>query len=161
MHLDWKELVGRTNLKNKDCVAKMLDSMKVVTVGRLDNLPGTFGRPWLCENPTNSVVVELRAAIFEAVEEIPTIDEVIDAIPEPEPEPAPEPEPDRISALTPVTDLEIENVSQRQLQAIVEAGIETVEELFDKAEELENVSGIGEATKLRILAAVTTALENQ
>ena len=156
MHLDLKELVGRTDLKNKNCVVRALNNAKVVSVGSLDNLPGKYGRPWLCENPVTVVVSKLRAAIFEAVEEVPTIDEVIEAAPEPE-----EPEQVRIVALTPVVELEIEGVTQGQLQAIAGAGIGTVEELFDKADELEGVPGIGEATKLRILAALTEALENQ
>ena len=94
--------------------------------------------------------------IFDALET--AIDEVIEAIPEPE-----EPESERvvISADMPVTDLEIDNVSSRQLAAIVEAGVETVGELFDEADALEAVDGIGKATKLRILEAVTAALENQ
>jgi hypothetical protein len=156
MHLNWNELVSRTDLKNKNCVVRALNNAKVVSVGSLDNLPGNYGRPWLCENPVTVVVIKLRAAISEAAEEVPTIDEVIEVVPEPE-----EPEQARISASTPVVELEIEGVTQGQLQAIAGSGIGTVEELFDKTDELEGVSGIGEATKLRILAALTEALENQ
>ena len=158
MNLNWQELAGRTDLKNKDCVVETLNKFQIVSLVRLDNLPGNYGRPWFCGNPTTEVVIKLREAMVEAVAEVPTIDEVIEAIPEPE-----EPEPERvvISAEMPVTDLEIDNVSDRQLAAIVEAGVETVGELFDEADALEEVPGIGEATKLRILEAVTTALENQ
>ena len=158
MNLNWQELVGRTDLENKDCVVETLNKFQIVSLVRLDNLPGNYGRPWFCGNPTTEVVIKLREAMVEAVAEVPTIDEVIEAIPEPE-----QPEPERvvISADMPVTDLEIENVSSRQLAAIVEAGVETVGELFDEADALEAVDGIGKATKLRILEAVTAALENQ
>ena len=156
MQLNWQELVGKTDLKNKECVAKSLDDMKVETLLGLDNLPGRFGQPWICGNPTNNVVIELRGAIVKAVAEVPTIDEVIEALPEPE-----EPERVVISASTLVIELKIENVSKTQLAAIAEAGIETVGELFDEAEALEEVPGVGEATKLRILEAVTEALESK
>lgn len=158
MNLNWQELVGRTDLKNKECVVETLNKLQVVSLVRLDNLPGNYGQPWFCENSTNEVVIKLREAMAEAVAEVPTIDEVIEAIPEPE-----EPEPERvvISAEMPVTDLKIDGVSSTQLAAIVEAGVETVGELFDKADALEEVDGIGKATKLRILEAVTTALENK
>lgn len=156
MNLNWQELVGRTDLENKDCVVKSLNDFHVVSLSRLDNLPGNYGQPWLCGNSTNEVVIKLREAIIGAVAEVPTIDEVLEALTEPE-----KPERVVISATMPVTDLEIENVSGRQLAAIAEAGIETVGELFDRADALEEVPGIGEATKLRILEAVTAALENQ
>jgi hypothetical protein len=161
MHLDWKELVGRTDLKNKNCVVDILRRTEIVSVSRLDNLPGIYGRPWLCGNSTHDAVIKLRAAIFEAAAEVPTIEEVIEVVPEPEPVPAPKPEPERIGALTPVSELEIEGVTKGQLQAIAGSGIGTVEELFEKSDELEGISGIGETTKLRILKALTEALENQ
>lgn len=156
MQLNWQDLVGKTELKNKKCVAETLDSLGVKYLEQLDNLPGTFSRPWLCGNPTNNVVIELRKAMVTAAEEVPTIDEVIEALPEPE-----EPERAIIGASTPVIELEIENVAKRQLAAIAEAGIGTVGELFEQADALEEVPGIGEATKLRILEAVTEVLENQ
>ncbi len=156
MNLNWQELVGRTDLENKDCVVETLNKLQVVSLVRLDNLPGNYGQPWFCGNSTNEVVIKLREAMVEAVAEVPTIDEVIEALPEPE-----EPERVEISASMPVTDLEIDGVSSRQLADIVESGVETVGELFDEAVKLEEVSGVGETTKLRILEAVTTALENQ
>lgn len=156
MNLNWKELVGKTKLVNKKEVVKELDRLNIGSMSRLDNLPGNYGRPWFCGNPTNNVVIELRAAYSQAGAEVPTIDEVIEAIPEPE-----EPEQARITASTPVIDLEIEGVNAGQLRAIQAAGIETVAELFDEDKELEQVNGVGEATKLRILTAVTEALENQ
>lgn len=156
MQLNWQELVGRTNLKNKECVAKSLDGFGIVTLSRLDNLPGKYGQPWLCGNPTNNVVIELRGAIVQAVAEVPTIDEVIEALPEPV-----KSERVVIGASTPVTELKIENVSRRQLEAISGAGIETVGELFDESETLDEIPGIGEATKLRIIETVTEALESK
>jgi hypothetical protein len=87
---------------------------------------------------------------------VPTIEEAIKvAAPEPEPtEPV-------ITAETLVTSLDIDGVTKRQLAQISEAKIETVGKLFEADDALDEVPGIGEATKDRILQAVTSALEKQ
>lgn len=156
MNLNLDELVGRTNLKNKADVVAELKKLNVISLNRLDNLPGNYGRPWFCGNPTNSVVIEVRESYSKGAAEVPTIDSVIEVVSEPK-----EPEPKRIGALTPVTELEIEGVNRGQLRAIDAAGIETVAELFEKSDKLEAVDGVGATTKLRILTVVTEALENQ
>jgi len=156
MNLNLSELVKKTNLKNKADVVEELGRLNVISLSKLDNLPGNYGRPWFCGNSTNNVVIEIREAYYRGAAEVPTIDKVIEVVLEPS-----EPEPKRIGASTPVVELEIDGISRKQLQAISAAGIETVAELFEKSDELEAVGGVGATTKLRILTVVTEALENQ
>lgn len=156
MKLDWKSLLALTDLKNKKCVRETLEGMGIETYIALQNVPGKFGRPWLCSNGANQVVAALNEAIKEANASVPTIEEAIEVA-------AVEPEPIQkgIEGSTLVTTLDIEGVTKRQLAQISEQGIETVGDLFENSDSLDEIPGIGEATKDRILQAVTSALEKQ
>lgn len=156
MPLDLNSLVAKTELKNKDCVVQFLESQGYDSIQRIDNLPGKYGQPWLCENGTTVVVAELRRIVAEASESMPTIEEAIEVA-----EPEPEPERESLSGEMSVVDLEIEGVTKRQLQAIAESGIVTLADLFENEDSLDEVPGVGEATKNRILQAVTEALERK
>jgi hypothetical protein len=157
MNLNLGSLLAKTSLKNKRKLQQFLEAQGYTTLSAIDNLPGRYGQPWLYENGTNEVVVQLRQAVKEA-SSVPTIDEAIKVI---EPEPEPEPKKDVLLASTPVTDLKIDGVSERQLKSIEESGIRTVGELFESENSLEEVPGIGKMAKDRILQAVTEALEKK
>jgi hypothetical protein len=148
--------LSKTELNNKDCVQKTLEGGEFITLPAIDNLPGKYGLPFLCENGTTVVVAEIRRVIEEANAAIPTIDEAIEVVP-----PEPEPEKKVLQRDTPVTELKIENVTPGQLKAIHDEGIETLNDLFEAGDSLDDVQGIGQATKNRILQAVTEALERQ
>ena len=156
MNLDLKGLLAKTNLVKKNCVRKFLEDQGFTTLPAINNLPGRYGQPWLCENGTTAVVSEINRVIKEEAVAVPTIDEVIETV-QPEPEPATK----ALSGSTPIYELEIEGVTKRQLDAIRESGIETVGDLFENKEALEQVPGIGKATKEKILQAVTQALERK
>ncbi len=156
MNLDWKSLLALTDLKNKKCVLETLEGMGIKTHAVLQNLPGKFGQPWLCSNGANQVVAALNEAIKEAGASVPSIEEAIEVA-------AVEPEPAQkgIEGDTLITTLDIEGVTKRQLAQISESGIKTVGELFENTGAIDEVAGIGQATKDRILQAVTSALEKQ
>lgn len=156
MGLNLSDLVARTNLKKKKCVQQFLEQNGYTTLSAIQNLPGRYGQPWLCENGTTVVVLEIEKAIEAAAVEVPVIDEVLKVV-----MPEPEPEKPVLEPSTPITDLEVDGVTKRQLVAIKESGIGTLGELFENKEALEEVPGIGKATVDKILQAVTKALERK
>lgn len=156
MNLDWKSLLTLTDLKNKKCVRETLEGMGITTYIALQNLPGKYGQPWLCQNGTNQVVAALNEAIKEANASVPSIEEAIEVA-----APKPKPQKPAITADTLVTTLDIDGVTKRQLAQISEQKIETVGQLFEASDALDEIPGIGKATKDRILQAVTSALEKQ
>jgi hypothetical protein len=153
MNLDLPALIKNTSLKNKKCVQRNLESAGVVTFVRLQNLPGRYGKPYLCQNSIYDVVSELNKAIDESKEQVPTVEEVL-AEEKPEPEKAP------VTQETLLADLELEGIPQSKIKALQEAGIVNVGQVLkDEGAALEEIPGFGEVTRTNVFSAVKGHLE--
>jgi hypothetical protein len=156
MSFDIKSILAQTELKNKDCVAKALKSQGVASYAILQNLPGRYGRPFLCGQGTHVIVAAMNEAITKAEKSIPSIEDYPS-------EPAALEEPKRKSPVvqeTLLSEIELPGVHDSVRQKLADAGIFTVGEVLkDKGKHLSEVPGIGETTEKRIVSAVKAALE--
>lgn len=150
--MDWESLLEKTDLADKDCIAQALEQMGIVSYQKLQNLPGWFGRPFICGQGTHLIVDKLNAAIKQSAD-IPTIMEAAPVEPDP-PEPP-------ITLDTPITELEL-GLPETTIRLMVESGNATVGDVLKGGgDHLVEVPGIGESTKDRVVNAVKAALESQ
>lgn len=153
MKLDFGKLIAKTDLENKVCVEKMLNRLGVETYNSLQNVPGRYGKPFICSNPTGVVVAKLNEAMKVAAKEIPSIEDFAPAaIKEPGKPP--------VVQETLLAEVELPGVHDSARQKLHDAGIVTVGDVLkDQGKHLTEVPGIGDATKERIVSAVKAALE--
>ncbi len=158
MDLDFHILLAKTDLDNQSCIEAALDKLGVTSYLGLQNVPGKYKKPYMCGNGTHKVIQELNAAIKEVAEGIPSIEDVPqDATEEPE---EPKPAKPLVVQETPLADLELPGVPDSARKKLNKAGFITVGDVLkDKGKHLTEVSGIGDATKERIVSAVKAALE--
>jgi hypothetical protein len=144
MSLDLPALVKSTSLKNKKCVLETLEAAGIISYARLQNLPGRYGRPFICENSVYAVVGEINKAIDQIKEQIPAVDKVFA-----KPEPAP------VTQETLLADLKLKGVPQNKIEAMKEADIINVGDVLkEEGAALGKIPGFGEATKDRVYEAV-------
>lgn len=150
MNLDWKVLLAKTDIEHQECIVKMLDSMKITTYAQLQNLPGRYGQPFLCQVGTHLIVAALNKAIAAEDESVPSIDEVVQEV---------EPE-EIVTQETLLSALDLPGVSDQTIDKLIAGGVLTVNDVLkDDGEHLTEVSGIGETTRDRVVRAVKAALE--
>ena len=163
--MDWESVVKLTDLPNQDCLAGYL-SQKAFTPESLSKLPAFFGRPKLCGTPPTVVLLALRKALLEQEEGIPTIEEEIELLEETErvtkellDVTAALNEVGAVSPHSPLLkEIDLPGVSPRQLNALIEARITEARQVLNDPSVLDQVPGIGDATREKILTAVEAAL---
>jgi len=154
MSFDVDSILAQSGLEKKDCIARTLKSMGIESYNQLQNLPGRFGKPFLCGQSVHQVVAALNAAVEKAQRSVRSIDDYPSAEPE---------EPKRKSPVvqeTLLSEIELVGVHDSVRQKLADAQIITVGDVLkDKGKHLSEVPGIGEATEKRIVSAVKAALE--
>jgi len=155
MNLDIDKLLARTEFHNKECISETLKRLGVISYNSLQNLPGKWGKPFLCGEGTNQIVealnkaIEAEQAAIPSIEELPVAPEVVDERPK-----------SPVVQETPLAELELPGVPDSARKKMAEAEILTVGDVLkDDGQHLTDVSGIGEQTKERIVSAVKAALE--
>jgi hypothetical protein len=155
MNLDVDSLLAQTGFENTKCLSETLKKLGIVSYSRLQNLPRIWGKPFMCGEGTNDVVMALNAALQAEQAAIPSIDEVPI-----EPEVAEDKPKSPVVQETPLADIELAGVHESVRGKLSDAGIYTVGDVLkDQGEHLTEIPGIGDSTKERIVDAVKAALE--
>lgn len=156
MSFDIDSILAQSGLENKECIAKALKSQGIASYANLQNLPGRYGRPFICGQGTHAIVAAMNEAIAKAEKSLPSIEDYPS-------KPAATEKPKRKSPVvqeTLLSEIELPGVHDSVRQKLIDADLLTVGDVLkNQGEHLSEVPGIGETTEKRIVSAVKAALE--
>jgi hypothetical protein len=150
MQIDWSPVIAKTDLKNQECILSFLERANIGTLKQLGAVPARFSKPWICEVGTHEIVSKLYEAYHTASDEIPVVDDVVVEVEEAEEE---------NSQPHPLKDMDLPNVQERHIDALIDAGFHTGEDVVQYENHLTEIPGIKEKTAEKIVNTVKAALD--